>query len=223
MKTAADRIEVSCPACQKKLHAPRAAIGKNARCNSCDERFIVVDDSILPAASLPPKLEIEETPTVSMSAHAAPPLPPLANARLGSCPDCYREVSLRAETCPYCGCPFGKIADEQIKEAETERRQKEKAKRKRNSTTRNLLILFGFLALMVMISNSSGDDQQGMMSFAVWAVIIFAYFLPALVAWERNHHQAGAIAVINLFFGWSGLGWVLALAMAYSHNQNESK
>lgn len=40
------------------------------------------------------------------------------------------------------------------------------------------------------------------------------YFLPWLVAVMREHHQAGAIAVLNLFLGWTFIGWVVALVWA---------
>ena len=40
------------------------------------------------------------------------------------------------------------------------------------------------------------------------------YFLPSLIAARRHHHQDGPILVINLFLGWTGLGWVVALAWA---------
>ncbi len=42
------------------------------------------------------------------------------------------------------------------------------------------------------------------------------YFAPLLVAFKRAHHQLGAIAVINVFLGWTILGWIVALAMACS-------
>ena len=44
--------------------------------------------------------------------------------------------------------------------------------------------------------------------------ILFVYCVPTLVALLRVHHQVGAIIVINLFLGWTFLGWVVALAMA---------
>ena len=47
-------------------------------------------------------------------------------------------------------------------------------------------------------------------------IILFLYFIPALVASQREHRQAGAILVINLFLGWPLLGWVIALAWACS-------
>ncbi|MBI1234733.1 MAG: superinfection immunity protein [Alphaproteobacteria bacterium] len=42
-------------------------------------------------------------------------------------------------------------------------------------------------------------------------VLIGLYFLPALVAAMRGHHNTGAITLLNLFLGWTFLGWVIAL------------
>lgn len=42
------------------------------------------------------------------------------------------------------------------------------------------------------------------------------YFFPLVVAIMRSHHNAASIAVINIFLGWTFLGWVIALAMAFS-------
>jgi hypothetical protein len=37
------------------------------------------------------------------------------------------------------------------------------------------------------------------------------YFLPWIVAYYRGHQNTAAIALLNLFLGWSFLGWVIAL------------
>jgi len=47
------------------------------------------------------------------------------------------------------------------------------------------------------------------------AIIIFlvllVYFAPTAVASGREHHQTGAIFVLNLLLGWTLLGWLIAL------------
>lgn len=47
------------------------------------------------------------------------------------------------------------------------------------------------------------------------AIIIFAafvvYMLPSFIAYFRKHHNVNAITVLNLFLGWTFLGWVAAL------------
>ncbi|MEJ6011450.1 superinfection immunity protein [Novosphingobium aquae] len=45
------------------------------------------------------------------------------------------------------------------------------------------------------------------------AGISFFYLLPTAIAYGRKHNTA-SICVINLFLGWTLIGWVIALAMA---------
>jgi hypothetical protein len=42
----------------------------------------------------------------------------------------------------------------------------------------------------------------------------FGYFIPTAVALFRGHHNKGAIIVLNLFLGWTLIGWVVALVWA---------
>ena len=39
-------------------------------------------------------------------------------------------------------------------------------------------------------------------------------FLPTLVAKSRNHPNTAPIFLVNLFFGWTFVGWVVALVWA---------
>lgn len=48
----------------------------------------------------------------------------------------------------------------------------------------------------------------------VTIVPMFFYFLPALVAWERGLKNALSITLLNLFLGWTILGWVIAICLA---------
>jgi T4 superinfection immunity protein len=46
-----------------------------------------------------------------------------------------------------------------------------------------------------------------------WILIILAlYFLPWIIAMVGKHRQVGPIFIINLFLGWTLIGWVGALA-----------
>jgi hypothetical protein len=40
------------------------------------------------------------------------------------------------------------------------------------------------------------------------------YFLPSLIAAARHTHNAAGIFLLNLFLGWTGIGWVVALIIA---------
>jgi hypothetical protein len=40
------------------------------------------------------------------------------------------------------------------------------------------------------------------------------YFLPTIVASRRHVPNAGPLVIVNVFLGWTLLGWVIALAWA---------
>lgn len=40
------------------------------------------------------------------------------------------------------------------------------------------------------------------------------YFLPAIIAVVRSKRDAVSIVVLNLFLGWTAIGWVIALVWA---------
>ena len=41
------------------------------------------------------------------------------------------------------------------------------------------------------------------------------YLLPVLIGWRRRVPDIGSVAVINILLGWTLIGWVAALAMAF--------
>lgn len=49
-------------------------------------------------------------------------------------------------------------------------------------------------------------------------VFLSIYFVPTVVAKYRGVRHFGSIVVINVFSGLTGIGWVIALAMACSDN-----
>jgi hypothetical protein len=51
---------------------------------------------------------------------------------------------------------------------------------------------------------------------AVVLGLLFAYFFPTTVAYMRGHQSQGGIMILNLVFGWTLLGWVVALIWACS-------
>lgn len=42
----------------------------------------------------------------------------------------------------------------------------------------------------------------------IWA---YVYLLPSFIAFGRNHQDQYAIGALNLFTGWSFLGWVISI------------
>lgn len=49
-------------------------------------------------------------------------------------------------------------------------------------------------------------------SFFVVAVGLFLYFLPTINGYSKSHRSRALIAVVNIFFGWTILGWLVCLA-----------
>jgi hypothetical protein len=50
-----------------------------------------------------------------------------------------------------------------------------------------------------------------LIQFMIFTVILFIYFLPALIALFRNHRNDIPIFLTNLLLGWTVLGWAIAL------------
>lgn len=49
---------------------------------------------------------------------------------------------------------------------------------------------------------------------AAYVAAAVAYFTPAIVASRRRVTNAGSVFVVDLFLGWTVIGWIVALAMA---------
>ena len=45
------------------------------------------------------------------------------------------------------------------------------------------------------------------------SALALLYFVPTIVAAHRGHHVTG-ILLLNLFFGWTGIGWFALLLWA---------
>lgn len=54
------------------------------------------------------------------------------------------------------------------------------------------------------------------MEIIMLAAMVALYFLPGLVAYFRDHHNTASIMLLNLFLGWTLLGWVGALIWSAS-------
>lgn len=75
------------------------------------------------------------------------------------------------------------------------------------------------LALVVLVCSLVGQGTNN--AAAVAAVIFFIgsavlYICPSIVAFSRSHPNRVPIVVVNLLLGWTLIGWVAALAWAYS-------
>src|SRR5262249_8158542 len=63
-------------------------------------------------------------------------------------------------------------------------------------------------------ASNRGIAMDGFTTLMILPFLVQLYLLPALVALTRRHHNAGAIFLLNLFLGWTLVGWVVALVWA---------
>jgi hypothetical protein len=66
-------------------------------------------------------------------------------------------------------------------------------------------------------------DATNLLGFLTIGLVIATcfvlYFLPAIIAARRSHPYKGAILFINILFGFSGLGWLVAFVWAFIQPQ----
>ena len=48
--------------------------------------------------------------------------------------------------------------------------------------------------------------------------LLAMYMAPSLIAIIRHHRNSASIIVVNLFLGWTLVGWVVALAWSFTAN-----
>lgn len=78
----------------------------------------------------------------------------------------------------------------------------------------------GLVALAILgvavIWMEMGGEEGATEALVSMVIIIPLYFLPAFLAAHRDHHQANPIFLLNLFLGWTGIGWIAALIWSVS-------
>lgn len=62
------------------------------------------------------------------------------------------------------------------------------------------------------------DVLTVLVSLAIVAAAVTAYMLPSIIAWRRHKRNTPAIFLLNFFFGWSFVGWVVALVWAFTYD-----
>lgn len=61
---------------------------------------------------------------------------------------------------------------------------------------------------------NAGAAVGGML--LVLSFLIVGYFIPMVIAIARRHRNVAPITIVNVFFGWSVLGWFIALIWAFT-------
>lgn len=64
--------------------------------------------------------------------------------------------------------------------------------------------------------------MDAMIGSLMFCAFIVGYLLPSIVAVYRKHRNGNAIFIVNLLFGWTALGWALALVWSMTCNTERS-
>lgn len=75
-----------------------------------------------------------------------------------------------------------------------------------------IVAVAAFVAIDVIAIITGNGHRMGPV---IMALVLFpAYFAPTLIVASRNIPQAAPVAIIDLFLGWTCIGWIVALAIS---------
>jgi hypothetical protein len=60
-----------------------------------------------------------------------------------------------------------------------------------------------------------------MMRFLLPAAL--AYVAPTIIGWQRRIAGAGALAILNVLLGWTGLGWIVCMLWAVRAHPHQNQ
>jgi Superinfection immunity protein len=76
---------------------------------------------------------------------------------------------------------------------------------------------------MLLLAASDSDAAMGIVGLIlIFAALVFSaviYFVPTFIAAVRGHPNTVAIVVLNLFTGWTFIGWIVSLVWALTTQQ----
>jgi RsiW-degrading membrane proteinase PrsW (M82 family) len=80
--------------------------------------------------------------------------------------------------------------------------------------------------ISVLYASNSDNYGSGLGEAVVFliffALALYLYVLPSIIAYKNSKDNRFIILLINIFFGGTGLGWLVALALALSGNEKKS-
>ena len=65
-----------------------------------------------------------------------------------------------------------------------------------------------------LVGGTVGGVILGAMLLLSLVLSVFWYMLPTVIAYHRDNRRIASIAVVNTVFGWTFVGWVVALSWA---------
>ena len=65
--------------------------------------------------------------------------------------------------------------------------------------------------------------DQGIKIFLVLFILVFFYLIPSVIAFFKSHSSKIAILALNIFLGWTFLGWIAALVWSLKNDPEKSQ
>jgi hypothetical protein len=62
----------------------------------------------------------------------------------------------------------------------------------------------------------------GLAGVLILVFLAAAYFIPTIIVLARKKRDPGPTIVINIFLGWTFIGWVVALAMSFGATNTQA-
>jgi hypothetical protein len=89
---------------------------------------------------------------------------------------------------------------------------------------RNMKLTLGAAALSLASTSHAATtggavDSVLAQGAGILLALLVAYFFPLVIAIARKHNNKLAISMLNLFLGWTFLGWIGALIWACTSNR----
>lgn len=79
------------------------------------------------------------------------------------------------------------------------------------------IVILAFVNFAVLLPISMGNNGLAALALVGFVISSIAlYFSPSIVASKRDHPKWTALMALNLFLGWTLIGWVAALVWALS-------
>ena len=84
-----------------------------------------------------------------------------------------------------------------------------------------------YLVLWVVIAWSMFQTSQNefgkVIAYSFFLATPLLYLLPTYEAWRRQHRSLLAIGLVNVFLGWSLVGWVAVIAWAHAGSNRDNR
>lgn len=65
-------------------------------------------------------------------------------------------------------------------------------------------------------------ERFGVTEYILLAVVmiplLLAYFIPSIIAFTKNKDNKTTVLILNIFIGWSIIGWIVVLILALKQN-----